>query len=330
MVQPSSDADPAQRATTPPDRSAAGKSPRALPRVQALIDKGRDRGEARSTSWWDGLLELLRAWTRPPILRHAIAALRRGNLEAAFALLGEEVKVRPGQAESALLFWNAAVSCERPADAAEAMGRLVRTLASTDDGLEQAANHWTALVNAVPDAVVEIASLAKLVPLLRARSDSARGDAAKVEALALLVDTLRRCVDPAHGPLNPALALRLVEEARGIDPQVARAAAEIALTSSGLHQAKRAKLEELVASLARGEWPDATAAAVVAPTSAPAPVAAPASAPAAPVAHTAAAAEPWVKAKTTPKPKSERARKPAPARLPESRASVLRRRTRRR
>ncbi|HEX5068500.1 MAG TPA: hypothetical protein VFY49_20435 [Myxococcota bacterium] len=315
MVQPSSDAGDPPRATSP-DHGAAGKSPRALPRVQALIEKGRDRGAARDTSWWDGLLELLRAWTRPPILRHAIAALQRGNLEAAFALLREEVKVRPGQAESALLFWNAAVSCERPADASEAMARLVRSLAASDAGLEQAANHWTALVNAVPDAVVEIASLAKLVPLLRARSDAARGDAAKTEALALLVDTLRRCVDPAHGPLNPALALRLVEEARGIDPQVARAAAEIALTSSGLHQAKRAKLEELIASLERGEWPDATAAAV-APASAP--VAAPAPAPAA---RAAAPAEPWVQAKTKPKAKPERAPKPAPAPAPRAKPAI--------
>ena len=212
MVQPSSGAgDPAQRATTPPERGGAGTRSRALPRVQALIEKGRGRGASRNTSWWESLLESLRALTRPPVLRHAIAALERGNLDAAFALLREEVKTRPGQAESALLFWNAAVSVDRAGEAAEAMARLIRSETASDDGLEQAANHWTALVNAVPEAVVDVSALAKLVPLLRARSERARGDAAKTEALALFVDTLRRCVDPSHGPLNPALALRLVQ-----------------------------------------------------------------------------------------------------------------------
>jgi len=311
MVQPSSGAgDPAQRATTPPERGGAGTRSRALPRVQALIEKGRGRGASRNTSWWESLLESLRALTRPPVLRHAIAALERGNLDAAFALLREEVKTRPGQAESALLFWNAAVSVDRAGEAAEAMARLIRSETASDDGLEQAANHWTALVNAVPEAVVDVSALAKLVPLLRARSERARGDAAKTEALALFVDTLRRCVDPSHGPLNPALALRLVEEARGVDAQVARAAAQVALTSSGLHEAKRAKLEELLASLERGEWPDATA------------VATPVAAPARPV-----AAAPTPVPRATPKAaahKTAPAPRPAPAPAPAPAARVAR------
>jgi hypothetical protein len=313
MVQPSSGAgDPSPRATPPPERGGAAPRGRALPRVQALIEKGRDQGAARNTSWWDRLLESLRALSRPPILRHAVAALERGNLEAAFALLREEVKVRPGRADSALLFWNAAVSVERAGEAAEAMARLVRTRAATDDGLEEAANHWTALVTAVPEAVVDVSALAKLVPLLRARSDRARGDAAKTEALALLVDALRRCVDPANGALNPALALRLVEEARGIDLQVARAAAEVALTSSGLHEAKRAKLEELIVSLDRGEWPEAPG---VAAPARPAP-AAPQPAPERPAAAAAPPAAQKARPARKEKPKIEAAKPPTAAPTP--------------
>ena len=318
MVQPSSAAgDRAQRAVAPPDRAAAGARPRALPRVQALIDAGRDRGAARNTSWWERLLDSLLALFRPPILRHAVAALQRGNLEAAFALLREEVKARPGRAESALLFWNAAVSCERAADAAEAMARLVRAEAAAEDGLERAANHWTALVDAVPEAVVDVSSLAKIVPLLRARSEQARGEAAKLHAHALFVDTLRRCVDPSHGLLNPALALRLVEEARGVDADVARTAAQVALKSSGLHEAKRTRLEELLAALERGEWPDAQAVAEPARPAAPPRPAARAAAP--PAAR--APAKPKAKPKTEVRSATPPVAAPA-ARAPRRRAPV--------
>ena len=324
MAQPSPVAvESPERQPAPPGGGAAPARPRALPRVQALLDAGRERRASSDTSWWEQMLEALRSLLRPPVLRHAIAALRRGNLDAAFALLREEVKERPGRAESALLFWNVALSCERAPDAADAMAKLVRSEAGADESLEQAANHWTALANAVPEAVVDVSALVKLLPLLRARSEQARGEAAKLEAYGLWTDTLRRCVDPRHGSLNPALALRLVVEARGVDIDVARRAAQVALQSSGLHEARRARLEELLASLEGGEWPEARAAAtparvVAASEPAPRPAAplraarpAPVARAAAPARVSAAPARPAAAPAPAP-PRPKRARAAAP------------------
>jgi hypothetical protein len=52
------------------------------------------------------------------------------------------------------------------------------------------------------------------------------------------------------------LALRLVEEARGLDADVARRAAQAALASSDLHEAKRVRLQQLLSSLESGGWPE--------------------------------------------------------------------------
>ena len=325
MAQPSSVAESSERPPASPGGGAPVSRPRALPRVQALIDAGRDRRAASDTSWWEQMLEALRSLLRPPVLRHAVAALRRGNLDAAFALLCEEVKERPGRAESALLFWNVALSCERASEAADAMAKRVRAEAAADASLEQAANHFAELVAAVPEAVVDASTLVKLLPLLRARSEQARGESAKLEAYGLWTDTMRRCVDPSHGSLNPALALRLVEEARGVDADVARRAAQVALQSSGLHEARRTRLQELLASLERGEWPEAQAVATsprgaVTPTPAPAPrPVAPARAPTparvaaptpAPAARAAAPARPAAPAPAPPRPRRARAAAP--------------------
>ena len=311
MAQPSSvAAESSERQAASPEGGAAPARPRALPRVQALIDAGRDRRAASDTSWWEQLLEALRSLLRPPVLRHAIAALRRGNLDAAFALLREEVKERPGRAESALLFWNAALSCDRAPEAADAMAKLVRSEAGLDESLDRAANHWTELVAAVPEAAIDASALVKLLPLLRARSEQARGESAKLAAYALWTDTLRRCVDPSNGSLNPALALRLVEEARGVDVDVARRAAQVALQSSGLHEARRTRLQELLASLERGEWPDAQAVATPPRVATPAPT----PRPVAPVrvAAKAPAARAVAPARSAAPPRPKRARAAAP------------------
>ena len=175
-------------------------------------------------------------------MRQAVAAARRGNLDAAFALLREEVGERPGVPKSTLLFWGVALSCERAAEAAQPMARLVRDEAAAGRAAA-ATDQWLALVAEVPGAVQDVATLARIVPVLRARYSEARGEKAQKQARERLLDALRRSVDPASGALTVAIALRLVEEARGLDADVARRAAEAALASPGLHEAKRARLD---------------------------------------------------------------------------------------
>ncbi len=245
---------------TASDENAGGASVRALEELRAhwirLRKQGRQLAATLGARWAERSAASLHSLVRPRILRQAISAARRGNLDAAFALLREEVSERPDDPKSTLLFWGVALASERAPEAAEPMARLVRRQAALGD-LEAAADQWLALATEVPGAVLDVATLARIVPVLRARYSQARGEAAQQQARERLLDALRRSVDPASGVLTPGIALRLVEEARGLDADVARRAAEAALAAPGLHEAKRARLSELVRSLADGRWPEA-------------------------------------------------------------------------
>jgi hypothetical protein len=218
---------------------------------------GRNMAVTRSAAWLARVATSARTLAQP-LLRQGMAAARRGNLEAAFALLREEVAARPDLPRSTLLFWELALACERAREAASPMARLVRSEA-TAGRCEAAADHWIALVGQVPEAVVEVPVLMRLLPVLRSRIAESRSKEEKQKARERLIDALRRCVDPSSGTLTPALALRLVEEARGLDVEVARRAAQVALASTNLHEAKRVRLEELLRALKRGVWPEAAA-----------------------------------------------------------------------
>ncbi len=245
---------------TASEENAGGTSVRALEEFRAhwlrLRKQGRQLAATLGTRWAERSAASLHSLVRPRILRQAISAARRGNLDAAFALLREEVSERPDDPKSTLLFWGVALASERAPEAAEPMARLVRRQAALGD-LEAAADQWLALATEVPGAVLDVATLARIVPVLRTRYSQARGEAAQQQARERLLDALRRSVDPASGVLTPGIALRLVEEARGLDADVARRAAEAALAAPGLHEAKRARLSELVRSLADGRWPEA-------------------------------------------------------------------------
>jgi membrane associated rhomboid family serine protease len=195
-----------------------------------------------------------------PVVEQAQEARAAGDLERAFTLLSEEVVRNPRDPDAALAFWDVAVGLQRPEAAAAAAGRVVRYHAAQGH-LELAAQLWLDLVQIVPQARVEPATLVKLAPALRALG---RADAAR--------EALRHALDPANPGLSPGLALRLVEETRANDPETALAAAHRALESPDLHEAKRERLRALVIELA--------AVAAAAPA-APAPPAAPQMAPAA-------------------------------------------------
>jgi hypothetical protein len=238
--------------------------------LRAAWSQGRQAAGSQGTAGLGVIVEWLRSLVRPRILRQGVAAARRGNLDAAFALLREEVSLRPDRSESTLLFWGYALACERPGEAAAAMARLVRNEVAAGRP-ESAAGHWLALIAEVQDAVCEVAPLVRILPILRAQLAAARGDEAQQRARERMIYALRQCTDPRSGTLTPQLALRVVEEARGVEPEVLRAAAQVALSSSQLHEAKRARIEELMRA-PDGALPEAAtvAAAAAAPAEPPA------------------------------------------------------------
>jgi hypothetical protein len=55
---------------------------------------------------------------------------------------------------------------------------------------------------------------------------------------------VQHAVDPRNTGLHPGVALRIFEEGREINPEASRRAAEAALESPHLHEAKRKRLSE--------------------------------------------------------------------------------------
>jgi hypothetical protein len=72
-------------------------------------------------------------------------------------------------------------------------------------------------------------------------------------------------VNPLNSDLTPGLAVRVAEMARDLDPPTALAAAHNALASPDLHEAKRARLQEMIAAIEQAAA-EAEAAAKAAPS----------------------------------------------------------------
>lgn len=209
-------------------------------RLSALVQSGE--------KWVDRLGVSIKEAGRSVLVKQAVDARERGNIAASFWLLKEEYEARPESPEVALLFWDVAVSYERPVDAVAAVAELIRRHAGSNDGA-LAAQYWSELVGLVPDALVDPGALVRIVPTLRDAMKAEEDDEVRELRRYLLVKAMRTAVDEANTGLGPGLAFRLSELAREIDPPAAVAAARVALASQELHAAKRERLVELVTTL---------------------------------------------------------------------------------
>ena len=172
------------------------------------------------------------------VIKRAEAAHARGNAPMAFRLLETETRSKPDDEKLAIAFWRTCVSLDRAPDAADGLVRTIQRRAAHDD-LEEAANLWIELVGMVPEARADARSLIRMIPALR-EVDPEQG-----------VRALRLALDPGTAGLTPGLAIRAMEMARGLDTPAALRAAHVALESPDLADGKRARLEALVAELAR-------------------------------------------------------------------------------
>jgi hypothetical protein len=178
-----------------------------------------------------------------PAMQHAAAARERGNLEAAFWLLDEEFTRNPDDPEVALPYWDVALSLGRVDIARKAGVKLVEARAAAGEP-ELAAQHWLELIKEAPDVLVSPTAIATILPALKARLESSPDEGADdAHSLAsCLRRAVRNAVDPRNTGLHPGVALRIFEEGREINPEAARRAAEAALESPNLHEAKRERL----------------------------------------------------------------------------------------
>ncbi|MBW1843762.1 MAG: hypothetical protein JRJ05_05415 [Deltaproteobacteria bacterium] len=184
----------------------------------------------------------------PAVLQHAVAARERGNLEAAFWLFNEEFSQHPNDPSVALPYWDVALSFGRGDIASPAGVKLVEIRAANGEA-ELAAQHWIELIKEAPDALVSPITIATILPALKARLAKANDDGPDDRQVlaGYLRSAVRHAVDPRNTGLHPGVALRIFQEGRKINPEASRRAAEIALESPHLHEAKRERLIEWLA-----------------------------------------------------------------------------------
>jgi hypothetical protein len=181
----------------------------------------------------------------PAALQHAVAARERGNLEAAFWLFNEEFSRNPDDTSIALPYWDVALSFGR-GDIASPAGIKLVEIRAADGETELAAQHWIELIKEAPDALVSPVAIVTILPALKARFANANDDGPDdPHTLAgYLRRAVRHAVDPRNTGLHPGVALRIFEEGRKINPEASRRAAEAALQSPHLHEAKSERLTE--------------------------------------------------------------------------------------
>jgi hypothetical protein len=214
-------------------------------RAGGSIAAGAARGRGRAAEAAGGL-------RRSAPFRHGLAAAERGNLDAALPLLREAVELTPEDGEAVVALWNVALSCERPELASEAMAGWIH--AETASGRRDlAAEHWIELSERVPEQGVDVPTLVRLVPELRRRVAESQDAGTRSENETWLRRALRACVAPEAPGMTTGLALRILDQARFIDAEAARAAAAIVLSASDLHEARRERVHALIAELDRGE-----------------------------------------------------------------------------
>jgi hypothetical protein len=226
----------AERAAALANRTAELRSRLASEMGRFLEQAGRGAQRAK-----DAAQELL----APTVLQQAAAARERGNFEAAFWLFNEEFNLRTDAESVAVPYWETALALGRADIASPAGVKLVETRSAAGES-ELAAQHWLELVKEVPDALVSPIAIATILPVLKRRLSRSKVDG--LEDPHTLAGYVRRAVqhavDPRNTGLHPGVALRIFEEGREINPEASRRAAEAALESPHLHEAKRERLSE--------------------------------------------------------------------------------------
>ena len=243
----------AERAAALANRTAELRSRLASGMGRFLEQSGRSAQRAK-----DAAQEL----RTPTVLQQAAAARERGNFEAAFWLFNEEFNLRTDAESVAVPYWETALALGRADIASPAGVKLVETRSAAGES-ELAAQHWLELVKEVPDALVSPIAIATILPALKRRLSRSKVDGPEdPHTLAGYVRrAVQHAVDPRNTGLHPGVALRIFEEGREINPEASRRAAEAALESPHLHEAKRERLSEWLGEkveFAKSETPSAS------------------------------------------------------------------------
>jgi membrane associated rhomboid family serine protease len=146
-----------------------------------------------------------------PGLDQALVARSEGRHSDAYDLLAAELKGKPGEADSAELYWEAATELERHAEAAELLLHSIQAQLKNGE-TETVCTMWERLVRSDPTIRADAAFLLRLTQLQVRRGDH---DVAR--------ETLRRALMNAGASPAPGLALKIARMGQQLDPTIARA-----------------------------------------------------------------------------------------------------------
>jgi membrane associated rhomboid family serine protease len=193
-------------------------------------------------------------------LEEALAAKQAGKPDEAFARLAREAREQPGNVDAAVTLWELGIELGRAREAAPALVRVLRADVQNGDA-DRALERLAELHQHARDVALEPQVLLRLAMALA--KDGRGREAAGV---------LRRAVPDARTPLPPAVAVRIANAARPLDPEVAARAARIALGARDLDPRERANLEAMVQAAPAEQERAPSADPAVAPRRGPAPI----------------------------------------------------------
>lgn len=162
-----------------------------------------------------------------PALERAFEAKGSGDRSRALRILKEEAVRRPHDRDVLLSLWDLARDLGRAEQATGALEQVVRLdLNEGDPGL--AAEHWLELEAYAPQTRLGASAFLKIGQALR--ESGYRAEA---------VRALQRALDAAGPAPEPAMAFSIARAALGLDQELARAAARLALAVPGLERKDR-------------------------------------------------------------------------------------------
>ena len=173
-----------------------------------------------------------------PKLERARESQARGDAPRAFALLQGAVRESPGDRETVLAFWDAALACGRSDAGCPPLLSLIRGWVEGNE-LALAARYWMQVTHVMPSARLDAATLIGLAPTLAVMNQP---DAAR--------DALAKSVAPRTRGLTGPLLLRAAQLADELgDAELALKAGRLGLDHPDLEGPARVVLRQLVADL---------------------------------------------------------------------------------
>ena len=172
-------------------------------------------------------------------VEQALQAQTRGQAPRAFEILTRELRRSPSNRDAALAYWSLAIELQRERDAAPLLARAIWEALRSGEA-EVALQHWWELCERVPHPDVEPSLLVRLAQAL---ADQNRQDEARI--------AVRRAMLAAGSGPPTALAFKIAQVARELDPAIARAALQLVSQRTDLDPHEKRMVHKLSQEIER-------------------------------------------------------------------------------